>query len=265
MLCSGLLLMVYFLFLEKEKMYRFNRFYLLVSIAVALVAPSITFQISKNSPLQPVNEFVIPTANLKPDAIVLDGKAPLVNDTVKHYDIDQILILAYLIIASVLLFLFIRSLISMYSKIRGEEYIIYKGSKLILIEENLTPHSFFNYIFLNKTEFEKGSIEPEILYHELSHIKQRHTIDVLLIELAVVFLWFNPFIYLYRKAIKLNHEFLADEGVIKQFQNTHAYQYLLLSKSGMQKAYAVTSQFNFSPIKKRLIMITKNTSPKKLF
>jgi hypothetical protein len=150
----------------------------------------------------------------------------------------------------------------MYLKIKERKYIFYKGSKLILTEENLTPHSFLNWIFLNKTAFEKGNIEEEILFHELTHIKQRHTIDVLFIELATVFLWFNPFVFLYRKAIKLNHEFLADQGVINRFQNIRAYQYLLIDKTSQQKALAITSQFNFLITKKRLIMITRHTSVK---
>ena len=263
-LCSGLLLLVYFLFLEKEKMYRFNRLYLLFSIALSITVPFITFQIPKNSPLQTVNDFVLSSGNIQPQTIVLQ-KIPEVTNSVKQYNLREILMPGYWTITIFLLITFARNLLKMYSKIRRKKYISYNGSKLILIEENLTPHSFLNFIFLNKTAFEKETIEPEILCHELTHIKQRHTIDVLLIELVIVFFWFNPFIYLYRKAIKLNHEFLADKGVITRFENIRAYQYLLISKISQQKALAVTSQFNFSITKKRLIMITKNTSPKIAF
>lgn len=111
----------------------------------------------------------------------------------------------------------------------------------------------------------KGSIEEEILCHELTHIKQHHTIDIFFIEILTGFFWFNPFIFLYKKALKLNHEFLADQGVVNKFQNIPAYQYLLLEKISQKKAFAITSQFNFLITKKRLIMITKHTSLKVAF
>ena len=263
-LCSGLLLLVYILFLEKEKMHRFNRFYLLLSIVIAIIAPSITFHIPKSSPLETVNGFVLPYGNAEPE-VILDQNVSLVSSTKEPYDLNEILILVYWIITAIFLVIFMKNLLKMYLKIRGENYISYKGSKLILTDKNLTPHSFFNYIFLNKIAFENERIEPEILYHELTHTRQYHTIDVLLMELVIIFFWFNPFIYLYRKAIKLNHEFLADEGVINQYQSIRAYQYLLISKTTEQRSLAISSQFNFSLTKKRLIMITKNTSSRVAF
>ena len=263
-LCSALFLFVYFLFLEKEKMYRFNRFYLLFIIAFSLMAPFITFHIEKNTPLPIVNDFVLSPVDMVPDAIPLQNISKIETPQ-KNLNSQEILLLVYWSITVFLLTMFVRNLFKMYSKIKSKKYISYKGSRLILIEENLTPHSFLNYMFLSKTAFEKGEIEEEILCHELTHIKQYHTIDILLIELVAIFFWFNPFIYLYKRAIKLNHEFLADEGVINKFQNLPAYQYLLIDKTSQQKALAVTSQFNFLITKKRLIMITKRTRPKIAF
>ena len=263
-LCSALFLLVYFLFLEKEKMYRFNRFYLLFSIAFSLMAPFITIHIEKDTPLQTVNDFVLlPNEMIHED--IPTQNITKIETPQNHLNTQEILLLAYWSITALLLIMFARNLLKIYSKIWNKKYIPYKGSRLILIEENLTPHSFLNCMFLNKGAFEKGEIEKEILYHELTHIKQYHTIDVLVTELVVVFFWFNPFIYLYKRAIKLNHEFLADESVINKFQNIHSYQYLLIDKTSQQKALAVSSQFNFLITKKRLIMITKNTSPKIAF
>lgn len=263
-LCSALFLLVYFLFLEKEKMYRFNRFYLLFSIAFSMMAPFITIHLEKDAPLQAVNEFVLSPGEIVTDAIPLHeiSKSSIEES---QPNIKTVLLLVYYSITAFLLIMFATNLFKMYSKIRGRKYIFYKGSRLILIEEKLTPHSFLNYVFLNKTAFEKGAIEKEILYHELTHIHQYHTIDILLIEVVAVFFWFNPFIYLYKRAIKLNHEFLADESVINEFQNLPAYQYLLLDKTSQQKALAISSQFNFLITKKRLIMITKHKSPKMAF
>ncbi|MEO6839017.1 MAG: M56 family metallopeptidase [Ginsengibacter sp.] len=263
-LCSALFLLVYFLFLEKEKMYRFNRFYLLFSIAISLVAPFITIHIEKDMPLQTVNNFVLlPGETIQEN--ISTQKISKIETLQKHLNTQEILLLVYWSITAFLLILFATNLLKIYLKTRNKKYIPYKCSRLILIEENLTPHSFLNCMFLNKVAFEKGEIEEEILYHELTHIKQHHSLDVLLIELVSVFFWFNPFIHLYKRAIKLNHEFLADEEVINKFQNIHSYQYLLIDKTSQQKAIAVTSQFNFLITKKRLIMITKHKSPKMAF
>ncbi|HEY5370539.1 MAG TPA: M56 family metallopeptidase [Hanamia sp.] len=263
-LCSALFLLVYFIFLEKEKMYGFNRFYLLFAIVFSLIVPSITIHIEKDAPLQMVNEFVLSPTEMSTDAF--PQQEILRNSTEKsNVNTKDVLLLVYCIITVFLLIMFARYLFTMYSKTRGKKYISYKGSRLILIEENLTPHSFLNCMFLNKKAFEKEEIEEEILYHELTHVKQYHTIDILLIEIVAVFFWFNPFIYLYKRAIKLNHEFLADESVVEKFQDISAYQYLLLDKTSQQNAFSITSQFNFLITKKRLTMITKHKSPKMAF
>jgi len=262
-LCSGLFFLVYFIFLEKEKMYRFNRFYLLCSFAFSLIVPLINFNLNveKETPLQTVSNYVFSPGQILPEDISLQIIKPAKN----VLSIQEFLLLIYCLISIFFLILFAKNLIKIYSKIKGKKYLLYKGGKVILTEENLTPHSFLSWIFLNKTAFEKGSIEEEILCHELTHINQYHTIDVLVIEFAKAFLWFNPFVFLYGKAIKLNHEFLADEGVINKFQNITAYQYLLVEKTSQQSAFAITSQFNFLITKKRLIMISKYTSPRIAF
>lgn len=260
-LCSGLFFLVYFLFLEKEKMYRFNRFYLLFSFAFSLLIPFITIKFETQSSLQTVGNYILAPTEDFPEV----KSFQYVNPTENLISLYQLLLLGYLIITFILLMRFAKNLFKMYLKIKERKFISYQESKLILTEENLTPHSFLNRIFLNKTAFEKGNIEEEILFHELTHIKQHHTIDVLLIELTTVFLWFNPFVFLYRKAIKLNHEFLADQAVVNRFQNLRAYQYLLIDKTSQQKALSITSQFNFLITKKRLIMITRHTSVKTCF
>lgn len=257
-LCSATFILLYFLLLQKEKMYRFNRFYLLFSFVFSLLIPFITINVETRTSFETVGNYIlVPVDNLT-ESTSLQNVKPVEN----LISIYQLLLLAYWIITFTSLIRFGRNLFKMYLKIKERKCIFYKGSKLILIEENLTPHSFLNWIFLNKTLFEKGDIEEEILFHEFTHIKQHHTIDALLIELASVFLWFNPFVFLYRKAIKLNHEFLADQGVINRFQNIQAYQYLLIDKTSQQQALSITSQFNFLITKKRLIMITRHTSVK---
>jgi hypothetical protein len=115
-------------------------------------------------------------------------------------------------------------------------------------------------LFLNKKEYENGNIEIEILIHENAHIQQKHSYDILLMEILQTVFWFNPVLFFYKKAIQLNHEFLADEAVINSSQNISSYQYLLINKANKNKTSNLTSQFNYSITKKRLIMMTKTKS-----
>jgi hypothetical protein len=109
-------------------------------------------------------------------------------------------------------------------------------------------------------QYENEEIEDEILRHELSHVKQKHSIDILFIELILVFVWLNPVLYLFKRSIQLNHEFLADESVLNFSENTHRYQYLLLNQAATTKQPVLSSTFNFLPTKKRIIMMNKKES-----
>ena len=84
----------------------------------------------------------------------------------------------------------------------------------------------------------------------------------LFIEILQILFWFNPFIFLYRKALLLNHEFLADEAVINKYNDVSAYQFLLLEKASNHSSSFITSQFNYSITKKRLLMMTRSKSLK---
>ncbi len=259
-LCSGIFYGFYFLFLEKEKMHRFNRFYLLLSLILPFVIPLIT--IEKQTELLPIIQDNIMIYKPLSQNIIFQ------NTTIPQKEINLLPIIlcsSYGLITLILLLRFGKNLSIIWQKISKNTSINSKNSTLILLEENLIPHSFLQYIFLNKTEYENGNIEAEILQHELTHVRQKHSFDVILMEIIHCLWWFNPILILYRKAIQLNHEFLADEAVIEHFENPLSYQYLLINKASQTSSLSLTSQFNYLITKKRLIMMTKNTSPQRAF
>jgi hypothetical protein len=129
-----------------------------------------------------------------------------------------------------------------------------------LIKEKLVPHSFGKYIFVNRTDYENGRIAEEIIIHEWAHIRQKHTLDNIFMEILIAFFWFNPVCYGYKKKIKLNHEFLADEAVIQSNRPIFDYQMLLINSIRQQPNIQLASNFNYLITKKRLIMMTKTTS-----
>jgi beta-lactamase regulating signal transducer with metallopeptidase domain len=87
-----------------------------------------------------------------------------------------------------------------------------------------------NTIYISKDYFKDGNIENSIFLHEEIHVKQKHTADVLFTEILKILLWFNPFIYFYKRAMVTNHEFIADEQVIYNNKNIKSYQELILKK-----------------------------------
>jgi beta-lactamase regulating signal transducer with metallopeptidase domain len=251
-LCSALFFLTYKLILEKEKMPLFNRIYLLASLLLSFVIPVITF--SSPKPILPIAE----NETLYTNALQGNGIIQILSPEQSTKYIPSILITLYLIITIVLLFRFMVNLSKILKKALENPSIPYKTSKIVLIDEDLTPHSFLNYLFIYKKEYE--NIENEILHHEYAHIQQKHSYDILLIELLQTFFWFNPVLLLYKKAIQLNHEYLADEAVINNFQNIRSYQHLLIDKISKSKTYNLTSQFNYSITKKRLLMMSKTKS-----
>lgn len=253
-LCSALFMFTYKVLLEGERMHRFNRFYLLSSLLLSFIIPVITF--NSYTSILPTVENLILNTNILPDSGSIQRLSPV--DTTSYTFLTLVII--YVTITTLFFFRCISNIKRIFYKTRNNSIIPYKKSKIILINENLPPHSFLNYIFINKEDYKNGSIEDEIIVHELSHVEQKHSYDILFVEIMQTIFWFNPFVFLYRKSIQLNHEFLADESVINTYQNTTSYQYLLIDKANKQSSYALTSQFNYLITKKRLIMITKTKS-----
>src|ERR1700744_2921163 len=260
-LCSALLLLGYHLLLKSKTMFVFNRLYLLISIVFSLGVP---FAVVKYStlPVQtvpPVTEEIqiLQNNNAPAAAPIATNTAPAKSQFNYLY---YIAVVVYAVISLLLLFRFVRNLLIIRLSVLNNKRTSYKGAQLVLIEDELTPHTFLNYIFLNKESYLANQVERDILSHELTHAHQYHTADVIFIELVQVFCWFNPFIWLYKKAIQLNHEFIADAAVLDKESDITGYQQLLLNNLGYAKSLAITSQFNYSVTKKRLIMMSKNTS-----
>jgi bla regulator protein BlaR1 len=131
----------------------------------------------------------------------------------------------------------------------------------VLLSHKTLPFTFLNFLFVEKGSFEEKALEKEILLHEWTHIRQKHSWDILLVEILRIAFWFHPLLLLYKRAIQLNHEFLADAAVTTKFQDKTSYQWLLLHKASLNQAgLSISSPFNFSSTKSRLIMMGKSSS-----
>lgn len=245
------LLIFYHLVLEKEKMHQFNRFYLLFSLIFSFVIPFITIELSTE---------IIQSVKNPANILFLQGSSQIIKET--NYTTYWFWII-YGIITLFLCIRFIRNILKITSKIKMNTSLDYHNAKLVLMSEKTLPHTFLNYIFINETDYNNRNIEAELYAHELTHVRQIHTLDVILIEFLKTIFWFNPIFIFYKKAIQLNHEFLADEFVIRSYENIPFYQSLLVSKANVNQPLHLVSNLNFLVTKKRLLMMTKNTTQTK--
>ncbi|MFY0630622.1 MAG: M56 family metallopeptidase [Flavobacteriaceae bacterium] len=253
-LCLALLLVFYHLVLEREKMHRFNRFYLLGSVLFSFLAPLFIIYIEA----QPELIQMIPNTNAT--AFPVNESVTIVTPIDQSIDFTTYLLYAYITVCGILLIRFGKSLFDIVRKTFVNDIVKHEKAKIVLVNDNILPHSFWNYIFINKEEYEAKKVETELFTHELTHVTQRHTIDVLLIEALQVVFWINPFFFLLKKAIQLNHEFLADDKVIASHKNIPKYQHLLLDKAAWKNKYYLASNLNYSLTKKRLLMMKKHNS-----
>ena len=248
-ICLTVFLGFYHLVLEREKIHQFNRFYLLGSIIISLVIPFVTYQIITEIPVYVDAEMEFYPTIIQTEKVV--------------EPIDYFKIISWSLYGLITLLFAIRfgkNAWKLISKTISNPKVKYKNANLILIDEKTLPHTFLNFIYINFEDYNNRNIEDELYTHELVHVTQKHTLDILFIEVLKVIFWFNPIFIFYKKAIQLNHEFLADEEIVKTYNNVPFYQNLLLQKGiGTQTIY-LASNLNYLVTKKRLIMMTKNTS-----
>lgn len=262
LLKSGLLLLLFYaiykLWLENEKMFHFNRAYLLMSLIFSFLIP---LQLLSFKPLFNSNKSLI---TIQLEEIVVQTNSAI-QDKINVYEILLFILgLTYITVALVLSIRFILNLYTLYLRSKKNKRQIINGKKVVLIDEPILPHSFWNTIFVYTNAYENGEIPSELIVHEEAHLAQKHSFDIVFIELLQIVFWFNPFIVLYKKAIKLNHEFLADEAVNIKFNSVTAYQNLLLDIASDKTSVALASNINYLLTKKRFVMMTKKESPVKI-
>ncbi len=257
----------YKLLLEKESAHMFKRFFLLGALLVSFTIPLIVFE-----------EYVNPEVNspisyeASQNEPVLNQEQPNHNVVVTDYDtVNWTLLLfsIYVLGGAAFAFRFIKHLLQIVNRIRNNPKIKEASYIKVLLGDLLPPHTFFSFIFLNKTQLEANQIPNEVLLHEQTHARQLHSLDVLFIEFLQVIFWFNPILYLYGKSIKLNHEFLADQAVLEKGQPRKSYQNTLLSYISNEslKTYqstGIANAINYSSFKKRFIIMKKKTSRKSM-
>jgi hypothetical protein len=135
------------------------------------------------------------------------------------------------------------------------------GAKIVAVDRLFSPFSFLDIIFINQEPSIDANLR-RILAHEQVHIRQQHTLDVLLMEIVLSLQWFNPFVWRYKKALQETHEYLADSGVIAQGFSSVKYQALMFEQHVGASLFEFGNNFKKSQIKRRIMMLSRIKSPK---
>lgn len=242
---SAIFILLYFVFLEKEKNHHFKRFYLLISALFSVLVPLLSIPYGSIEVVERINQNNSELMSLP--------ETKLVESSI--FTTENILWAIYILGFSLLFLKFSWGIFKLIKEIKFSEKIKQDHYQFILKQNKFTPYSFWNAIFLNKSDFLEGKIDNKIILHEKTHVNQKHSIDVIFIEIMLCVFWFNPAFYFYRKAIVTNHEFLADEEVLKQNHEVENYQKLILNELISEKIL-FTHPFNLHNTKKRIVMMT---------
>jgi TonB family protein len=249
---TTLLYLCYLIFFRKDTFYLRNRIYLLLTLLLPTTFPLIKLPVYTQNP-NPMEPGIYSTL------FPVNSYGTTVTEIITPYDYDKLFIWIYFTITGLLFLRALISLISTYTIIKKGTIKSNKFPKIIISDDDsLPPFSFFPYAVIPVGYYEKGDY-TDILDHEFAHIRQVHTFDLLLSELFIVFEWFNPFVWLIRRSVLLNHEYLADHTSIVN-KSVLEYQYRLLN---FQPLKNISLAHNFScSIKNRIIMLNKKQTNK---
>ena len=252
-------LVVYDLLLKKETFFNYNRIYLMVTALLSLIIPLIKIDAFKA--IVPESIVVsLPTIflggadNLGVNQNTLNGSETVLNS---FWSWELLIIIGIIIAFSIALF----KTVKIYKLISKNSKFWKRNFWLVTIKNSKTAFSVFNYVCLGERLNEND--KQTILNHELVHVNQKHSIDLIFFEALRILFWFNPLVYMYQKRIATLHEYIADAEAIKTQSKINYYQNMLSQVFETKNMSFINTFYNKSLIKKRVIMLSKNKSKQK--
>lgn len=256
MVCSGIMFGYYWLVLRNKRFHQYNRFYLLAITVLAWIVPLIKIQWSHP---EPDNAQMMQLL-----AVLADNNSAMEESVGKggfEWSNDLIISGLYITVSIFLLAMMVRAMLKLYGLLRKHSCRNVGDVYLILTQAKGTPFSFFRYIFWNDEIDIRSEAGRQILQHELTHVKQRHSIDKVFMQVVLAAGWFNPFFWFIKKEMEMIHEFIADKSAVGD-GDTSALANMLLTTVYPKQQFALANPFFFSPIRRRLLMLTNNANPR---
>ncbi len=249
-LSMSLLYCVYWFFLRRETFFNTNRIFLMSALVLSMVIPMITLHYSASLPAASSSDPVLESLFNRSNGT--GNKIPGISFIVIIVYITGVAIFFSRILWQ---FILLTSIILRSTHRKDEEIRIIENDKFLL------PFSFMKMIFINPKYIRDTEID-DIIAHEKVHIRENHWFDLFIVEMITIFMWFNPFIWLYERSIKQNHEYLADEGVIAQGYSVGRYHSVLINQLMGMEIIGITNNLNYSLNAKRLKMMKQKKTPK---
>lgn len=246
---------LYKLVCTRDTFFRSRRFILIVSLVLPFILPFIDVRewLESRDRMIMLTHFdysaVLPEIVVGSEAAETGNRVFVLSEWIGYLYLAGVLVL--LVRLAVQAFSLYRLIVRM-----PEKEI--NGVRVKCLNDPSGPFSFFGWIFLNPATVKEDELD-EILTHEMAHVKQHHSVDVLLAEMVSICCWMNPFAWLLKREVRLNLEFLADRKVMEAGVATKSYQYHLLGLAYNHK-YGLSNNFNFSHLKQRIIMMNKKKS-----
>ena len=247
---------VYYLFLRKDTLFTAKRHYLLGGILASLFLPFLEFTrtIYKEATV----------VEMIPFSEVIPSSAQIIDQTQDPFIINwwQLALIVYVIgvlVMGVRLLIQIYSLLKLIRTYPSEKI---NGFNFIKTDKKISPFSFFKYIVYNPSMHTQEELQM-ILKHEQVHVSQWHSVDIIVANVVRILQWVNPFSWYYKKSLEENLEFIADNETALLVPSKKQYQLTLVKASSPMYPPALTTQFYQSFIKKRIIMLNKNTSKRR--
>lgn len=251
MLCSGILYGYYILALRNKRFHQYNRFYLLFAVVLSFVIPLLEFKLTPNE-ITGVDYQVLQNILIKSyrpaDTISLQQQ-------LSNWLLNNAVMVVYVTVAALVLSRFVYAVYKLYKTKKKYKAERLQQVQLFRTQEPGTPYSFFNWLFWDSRialESEKGK---QIFKHELYHIQQKHSWDIVLMELVCTVCWVNPFFHVIRKELATIHEFLADKYA-SVHSNKWDYAEMLVTQAIIAKQQRIVHPFFQNQIKRRIAMIT---------
>ncbi len=255
--------LLYVLLLRNDTFIKLRRYYFLSTIIFSLSYPLFTVATLGNlidfSQKVPETEVSVMMGDISMGELIVDKVEieEITTATIPWTDVVKNILLVGV------LFFSLRFLWQLFSIVRikwRSEKITLFGQPIYHLTDEIIPFSFFSWIFIH-TEKHSDEELKQILLHEQTHVHQRHSLDVMLVEIVRILFWYNPIVWLMKRDITINLEYLADNAVLQEGINTREYQYHLLQLTYHETAVQIVNNFNVPQLKQRIMMMNSKKSP----
>ena len=259
--CLAVFYLFYKLLMSRDTFHRFNRFALLGLLVLSSVLPLV--EVSVNRPA-PVHETMLTLEQLLLLADVqTEGEAVAQPTTALWVRVALLVYLAGIVFFAVRNLWSLGRLAVLLRRGRLEQLAGWlpgrtENVRLVVHNRDIAPFSWMRYIVLSRKDLEENG--REILIHELAHIRNHHSWDLLLADLCIFVQWFNPAAWLLKQELQTIHEYEADDTVLREGVDAKKYQMLLIKKAVGTRLYSMANSFNHSSLKKRITMMLKEKS-----